>query len=260
MPASHYEKARVIHMKKKLIVLVCLMMLCTLLPLDSLALRYGDVVRITHHVSLNVRKGPGTGYGVIGEVQPENVYPYLGTENGWNCILYTGDVIGYVSGNKTTIEPGLVPDHIGTGERVEAIVRVTHTNTLNVRKGPGKSYGVIGSASPDETFTFLGTDDGWNMIQYTPTEVGYIAANRTEVEVINVLPELEGTSGATTDSTSGATSDAYGMPCSTCDATGICPTCDGNRYIFSVLADRMIDCPSCLASSLCWVCNGSGID
>ncbi|MBR2924597.1 MAG: SH3 domain-containing protein [Clostridia bacterium] len=170
-------------MKKKYFAFLCLLLMVSLLPLSGLAVKYGDVVRITNPNAMNVRRGPGTGYGVIGEAQPTNIYIYLGEEDGWYCILFR-DEVGYVAANKVTLETGLVPDDFGWGDRVEAIVRVTHGNALNVRSGPGTKYGSIGQAKSGSTWEYLGMDDGWNIINYNGS-YGYIAANRTEVEVID---------------------------------------------------------------------------
>lgn len=227
-------------MKKKL--LVCLLLMICLLPLEGLAARYGEVVRITNRNAVNVRKGPGTGYGMIGEAQPENIYAYLGTENGWHRILFTGDTEGYVSANLTTVEPGLVPDDVGYGERVEAVVNVTHYNALNVRKGPGTKYGSMGEAKPGSSWPYLGTDDGWNIIEYTNGRIGYLAANRTEVEVIDVI----------------AGSTSAKEECFSCNATGICSTCDGTYYIYHAAKKEHVACISCGASGECYACDGEG--
>ena len=226
-------------MKRKWLALVCLVMIVSLLPLEGLAVRRGDVVRITNANAVNVRKGPGTGYSVIGEAQPENTYVYLGTENGWHRIIFTGDTEGYVSGNRTTIEDGLVPDYVGNGEKVEAVVRVTHYNALNVRKGPGKKYGAMGEAKPNTEWTYLGMDDGWNIIDYNG-KTGYIAANRTEVVV--------------TDTIAGATSAATAEACFACGGSGVCSTCDGTYYIYHAAKKEHVACISCNATGECWAC------
>ena len=227
---------------KKWLALVCMVMMIWLLPFEGMAARYGQVVRITNANAVNVRKGPGTGYGVIGEAQPDNVYAYLGTENGWHRILFTGNTEGYVSGNRTTIETGLVPDDVGSGEQVEAIVRVTHYNALNVRKGPGKKYGTIGEAKPGSTWTYLGTDDGWNIIDYNG-KTGYIAANRTEVEVVDVV--------------AGATDS--GEVCYDCDGDGKCSVCSGLGVVYSRKTGYNITCPTCEGDEVCGTCGGSGV-
>ena len=226
-------------MKRKWLALVCLVMIVCLLPLEGLAIRRGDVVRITNSNAVNVRKGPGTGYGVIGEAASDNIYVYLGTENGWHRIIFR-DTEGYVSGNRTAIEDGLVPDYVGYGEKVNAVVNVTHYNALNVRKGPGKNYGAMGEARPGTSWTYLGMDDGWNIIDYNG-KTGYIAANRTEVDVI-----------------AGATGDT--MPCRICPGDGVCTTCYGSGSIWHAAEWIYVTCISCEKSGVCWGCGGDGIE
>jgi len=214
-------------MKKKFFAFVCLLLIVSMLPLSGLAVRYGDVVRITNSNAVNVRKGPGTSYGVLGEAQPTNLYVYLGSCDGWECILYQGQE-GYVASSRVSIQWGLVPDEYGYGDYVDAIVRVTHGNALNVRSGPGKKYSSIGQAKPGSTWEYLGMDDGWNVIDYNGY-YGYIAANRTEVVVTDVI-----------DGTSEATSSA-GKECGFCKGTGELPMDDYSSLTIE-----------------CYLCNGTG--
>lgn len=229
-------------MKRKWTVLISLILLMCLLPAAVQAVRYGDVVRISHHNAVNVRKGPGTNYGQIGEAQPENVYPCLGREGDWYHIRFTGDVEGYVSASLTTLEPGLVPDDVGDGEYVQAVVRNTHVNALNVRKGPGMKYSAFAEIRPDSTYPYLGTDDGWNIIQYDADTIGYVAANRCAIEVIDVV----------------ASPTQSGEGCTVCAGSGQCPTCDASGQIYSVLEKAYIECPSCCGLGFCWACSGEG--
>ena len=191
-------------MKKKLFAFVCLLLIVSMLPLSGLAIRYGDVVRISNSNAVNVRKGPGSSYGVLGEAQPTNLYVYLGERDGWYRILYRGQE-GYVSGSRVTIETGLVPDEYGWGDSVYAIVRVTHSNALNVRSGPGTKYASIGQAASGSTWDYAGMDDGWNIIYLPDGQLGYIAANRTEVEVLEVI---------------GGTTSSVQKKCEYCNGTG----------------------------------------
>lgn len=259
-------------MKQKWLALLCALVLCCLLPLEGLAVRRGQVVRITNSGSVNVRKGPGTSYGSIGSAQPENIYPYLGTENGWHKIRFTLGAEGYVSANKSTVEDGLVPDEIGNGEKVNAVVRITHNASLNIRSGPGKVFGVISTAYPNETYPYIGPDDGWNIIQLANGEYGYVAANRSAVEIIDEPvsnggfdemngSNIEGTSGAT-EGTSGATQETTPstMPCGQCSGTGVCTTCDGFTVIYDANQRMLTTCLSCLGTVKCWMCNGTGVN
>ena len=227
-------------MKRKWMVLFCLL-LC-LLPMTVQAVRRGDVVRISHHNAVNVRKGPGTEYGQIGEAQPENVYPCLEKVGDWYHIRFTGNVEGYVSASLTTLEPGFVPDDVGNGEQVIAVVRNTHVNALNVRYGPGKKYDVFAEIRPDSTYPYLGTDDGWNIIQFDDERIGYVAANRTEIEVIDVV--------------AGPTLTA--QTCTVCEGSGQCMTCQTKGYVYSVMEKAYMECPSCCGLGFCWACTGEG--
>ncbi len=249
-------------MKQKWLALVCALVLCCLVPLEGLAVHWGQVVRITNSGSVNVRQGPGTSYSSIGSAQPENIYPYLGTENGWHKIRFTLGMEGYVSANKCVVEDGLVQDEIGEGEKVNAVVRITHNASLNIRSGPGKVFDVIGTAYPDETYPYIGPDDGWNIIELKNGEFGYVAGNRSAVEVIDEpvintefeemqIPGTEGTSGATQETTASS-------PCGQCSGTGICSTCDGFAIIYDANQRMLTTCPSCLGTLKCWLCDGTG--
>lgn len=95
-------------MMKKLISI--LLALCiTLLPALALAAlkpikpKKITVVKITNKRSVNVRSGPGTKYGVIGEVPSGSEHPYVRTKGKWYCITFNGQE-GYVSANITTLE------------------------------------------------------------------------------------------------------------------------------------------------------------
>lgn len=176
-------------MKRKLIAAICLLMVFCLLPMEGMALRLGNVVRVVNPGTLNVRKGPSTDYGVVGVVKPDYIYVYLGTENGWNKIIYSEDVVGYISGKKSTVEAGLVPDAYSDGPYAEAVVHITHTGTLNIRKGPSKDTKVIATAKPKDTYKYMGPDNGWYCIQLQDGTIGYVAANRSEVEFLGIYDE-----------------------------------------------------------------------
>ncbi len=250
-------------MKKRFFAL--LMLLCMLLPLEGLAVRYGQVVRITNSGSLNVRSGPGTEHSPIGEAQPQNIYPYLGTENGWHHIRYTGNIDGYVSGNKSTVEPGIVPDDIGNGPFVNAVVRITNRYSLNIRSGPAKAYDVIGIAYPDEIYPYLGPDDGWYHIRLSNGQDGYVAANRTAVEVIGGMPVTPQPTARPT-ATPMPVLTPIPMPtsyipsydpdgiCNFCGGNGMCQTCNGMGLVYGAIENRYITCPSCLGYGYCWLC------
>ena len=239
-------------MKRKLLAVVCLLVLICMLPLQGMALKQGNVVRITSPGSLNVRSGPGTDHNKIGTAKPDYIYPYVGTENGWNAIIYTQGQIGYVSGNKSVVEMGFVQDDYSDGPKAEGIVRITHTATLNIRKGPSKEFGVLAIANPNDVYTYVGPDNGWYAIQLNDGSIGFVAANRSEVEILGVYDENGNLIQIT------PTPTPTPMICGQCHSNTICTTCDGTGVVYGALQRALIYCPSCLGNGKCWNCNGVG--
>lgn len=230
-------------MKRKLLAVTCLLLICCMLPLNALAgLRWGDIVRITSKSAVNVRSGPGSDYRMIGEAMSTNTYTMLGQENGWFFIQFTSTETGYVPSKYSQMEAGLIWDEYGPSE-AEADVRNTHYNALNVRKGPGQNYGVIGEIKPDTTWPYRGTENGWHRILYNG-QYGYVAANRSEIEVV--------------DTYASATSDG-GEPCYMCDGDGKCPVCRGLGLIYDRVSGNNITCPTCTDDKICLACGGDGI-
>lgn len=210
------------------------------MPLNATAgLVWGDLVRITSKSAVNVRKGPGTEYGLVGEAMSTNTYPYLGGENDWYQIQFTSNEVGWVPAKYTGVEIGLVWD-VWAEDEVEAVARNTHSNALNVRSGPGKDYKVIGQIDPDTVWTYCGTENGWNRIIYG-NGYAFVAANRTTIEVIGEIDAVSGATGETAD-------------CEVCQNTRICPTCGGKRYVYSAIEGDNVDCPTCCGLGVCYAC------
>jgi thiol-disulfide isomerase/thioredoxin len=68
------------------------------------AITTANLTYLTPSVDLNVRAGPGTGYDLIGAVNPGMAFVPLGGEDGWHQIAYN-DGFGYVSGEYVTLHP-----------------------------------------------------------------------------------------------------------------------------------------------------------
>ena len=241
--------------------MLLLLTLCCFLPLEGLAVRYGQVVRITNSGSVNVRSGPGTGHTSVGTAHPENIYPYLGTEDGWFHIRFVGFQDGYVAASKGVVEPGLVQDDIGNGPLVEAVVRITNPHSLNIRSGPAKVYDVVGTAYPDETYPYIGPEDGWYCIRLNNGLEGYVAANRTAIEVIGGLPATAAPTAVPTAVPTAiptplvtATPPPANNICDMCGGNRLCRTCDGMGLVYGAVENRYIVCPSCLGFGYCWFC------
>jgi len=65
---------------------------------DYITIVQGSPVTVaTSSGSLNVRSGPGTGYGKTAALAKDEVVLLLTTSNGWSRVLYHGTKTGYVS-------------------------------------------------------------------------------------------------------------------------------------------------------------------
>lgn len=246
-------------MKNKWRILVAVLLLLSLVPMQGLAVRYGQVVVLSGSSSVKVRSGPGTNHSSIGNAHADNLYPYLGTENGWHHIRFVGNLDGYLPADKCVVQPGLVQDSIGNGPVVNAVIRITNKYSINIRSGPAKSYDVVGTAYPDETYPYLGPEDGWYCIRMNNGQEGYVAANRTSIEMPEGLP----TTAQPTQTPYAAVpwptviptaAPSYGNVCHMCGGNGICRTCDGMGLVYGAVEGRYIICPSCLGYGYCWIC------
>ena len=81
----------------------------------------------TQQTGLNVRKGPGTQYGVEALLEKGTIFVLLTQENGWSRILYNGVKVGYVS--STYVAP-VTP-------------QVQQPTTPPVTPKPNTQYGVV---------------------------------------------------------------------------------------------------------------------
>ena len=117
--------------------------------------------------ALNVRSGPGTGYGAVGSlnagdrVDVVEQFTYNGTT--WGCIKN-----GWISMDYVYV------DGSGTGNDKEGTIT---GDNLNIRSGPGTGYGAVGSLNSGDRVTILyevtvgdttwgNIDKGWISMDY----------------------------------------------------------------------------------------------
>ncbi len=126
----------------------------------------GKVINVSS--SLNVRENAGMGYQVIGSLSNGTTVTILGKEGNWYKIEYNGGV-GYVSADYIQIVSGDVPEPTTpstpstSNDKFDVIITAS---SLNVREGPGTSYGKIGSLANGTTTTVYEEKDGWYRISY----------------------------------------------------------------------------------------------
>lgn len=107
---------------------------------------------------VNLRKGPGTGYGVIRQLGKGESYKVWGQSNGWlnlggdQWIYNDPSYIRYTGGNAPAT-PQASNDGVG-------VVTIT-ADVLRVRTGPGTNYGIVKNVYQSERYQSWGYRDGW---------------------------------------------------------------------------------------------------
>ena len=106
-------------------------------------------VRVTAS-ALNVRKGPSTSYKIIKTVKKNEVYNVLEEKNGWGRITDAGWIsLSYTE--KVVVQ---------TSEYTTGMYKV-NVVPLNIRKGPGTNYQVVGTINKNDTFTIVEVQNGY---------------------------------------------------------------------------------------------------
>lgn len=101
---------------------------------------------------LNVRSGPGTGYGIMGTVGSGQIYMRVTASGDWHKIYFKGNTGWCHSGYTSTVTSG-------------SAAKVT-TGTLNVRTGPSTGYGIAGSVHSGELYYIVTTSAGWHKVYW----------------------------------------------------------------------------------------------
>ena len=129
------------------------------------------VVKITAD-TLNIRKGPGVSYSVVGELGKGEAYTIVETQNGWGK-LKSG--VGWINLSYTQ-RVSNTPATSSISTSSSYMVKVT-AYSLNVRKGPGASYPVTTSVKKGDVFTITETKNGWGKLK---SGAGWISLGYTQ--------------------------------------------------------------------------------
>lgn len=152
---------------------------------------------------VNVRKGPGTGYGVAGGVRAGDELTITETAqgsgynwgkftDGWICLKYT-NYDSVVKDDTTQPEPE--PEKPGEPQKVTGIVQVD--STLRIRSGAGTSYPITGYLSSGTEVEILErkTVNGitWGKITKGWISMDYVKLDATKPEEETPEPETPDT-------------------------------------------------------------------
>ena len=169
---------------------------------EAAGLRQGTVTADV----LNVRSGPGTGYGKVGSLQKGATVSITDESHaGWYGIL-SGSVKGYVSAEYIDLapapetedpQPDASPEEPSEPETETRQGTVT-ADVLNVRSGAGTGYSKVGSLQKGATVTITGETNGWYAITSGSVK-GYVSA-----EYIDLAPVGGSSNAPVVDETPGS--------------------------------------------------------
>lgn len=110
---------------------------------------------------LNLRTGPGTGYGIVAKIKRGTGCTVLSSSGNWRKVKTFNGQVGWVSANYLSRE---------------AKAKVTAVSGLNVRKGPGTNSAVLGVLKRGTKVTVQYTSGNWAYIS-TKKLKGYVSLN-----------------------------------------------------------------------------------
>ncbi|HDR6216405.1 SH3 domain-containing protein [Bacillus cereus] len=108
--------------------------------------------------NVNLRKGPGTGYGVIRQLGKGESYKVFGQSNGW--LNLGGDQWVYNDPSYIRYTGGNVPATSQSSNDGVGVVTII-ADVLRVRTGPGTNYGIVKNVYQGEKYQSFGYKDGW---------------------------------------------------------------------------------------------------
>ncbi|HBC91991.1 MAG TPA: N-acetylmuramoyl-L-alanine amidase [Pelotomaculum sp.] len=118
--------------------------------------------------SVNVRNGPGTSYGVIARANLGDQLTVLDQSTDWYNVSLSNGGQGWIAGWLVDIQQ---PKAAAAGA---GLVAVLNGNDINVRGGPGTSYGVITQGGSGDRFPVLESTGDWVKIQLN-SGTGWVA-------------------------------------------------------------------------------------
>lgn len=154
-------------------------------------------VKVNTSSGLNVRKGPGTNYSVIGSLPGGSVVQVKEKSGSWMKVVLSNGNTGWISAqyvtstNDSTSNSGSSQNSTASGR-----VKVTISKGLNIRKGPGTSNAIVGTLSGGSVVEVKEKSNGWYKIKTVNGIEGWISGDY-------VTPTNEPLSGGVNNSNSG---------------------------------------------------------
>lgn len=161
------------HRKKKIIILLCLILLIGITTPFENPRATGDTIQISSD-NVNVRQGPGLSYPIIAKAKKGESYSYVTEKDDWIEIQLDGGTKGWVANwlvkkekekqNSTSLKSDTT-----TAENATVIA-----DGLRVRQGPATSYQVIGTIQKGKSFPIISVNGNWTQLK-TPYGDGWVS-------------------------------------------------------------------------------------
>ena len=152
---------------------------------------------------VNLRRGAGTNYGVIKVIGTGTTVTVTDASNSqWYKVKLSDGTEGYLfseylkvtSGDINSAKPSATPKP--TPAPSNGTVQAKTTSDLNVRKGPGTSYGIIKVIDMNVTVTVTeATNSSWYKVKLSDGTEGYLAAQYLKITSGDIDSVKPGNSG-----------------------------------------------------------------
>ena len=152
---------------------------------------------------VNLRRGAGTNYGVIKVIGTNTTVTVTDATNSqWYKVKLSDGTEGYLfseylkvtSGDINSAKPSATPTP--TPAPSNGTVQAKTTSDLNVRKGPGTSYGIIKVIDMNVTVTVTeATNSSWYKVKLSDGTEGYLAAQYLKITSGDINSVKPGNSG-----------------------------------------------------------------
>ena len=172
-------------------------------PTPTQAPSHDGTVQAKLTADVNLRRGAGTNYGVIKVIGTGTTVTVTDASNSqWYKVKLSDGTEGYLfseylkvtSGNIDSAKPSATPTP--TPAPSNGTVQAKTTSDLNVRKGPGTSYGIIKVIDMNVTVTITeATNSSWYKVKLSDGTEGYLAAQYLKITSGDINSVKPGNSG-----------------------------------------------------------------
>lgn len=128
--------------------------------------------------TLNVRSGPGTNYGVVGQMAASRTYPAQGQQAGWIKVTLPDGKAGWIAGWLSNLKVLSVADFTVADSHREVIALA---RSVPVRRLPRPDFDGIVDVTAGTRMAYITTQDGWHRVRTSSGVLGWVDASATKL-------------------------------------------------------------------------------